>query len=218
VALAPAMPCLQDALPIVTSCGIPFVGPERPDDAIKHHDDPAAHVVATVCHPLQGPRRVPVRWRAAALRQRDQIGGRLLWVGSDCSSRGETDIRSVEGAVHRSAPVEGRRYLRNRSLARRPRGPAYARSVAQTVSTRMDSDRPQTLHCRHWCRKAGRHLGSASDSRVSDLTAGKLPPKLSGRIADTRGRQLPTLKSLSQHRIDRREAVVRTTCDRKIDA
>ena len=32
--------------------------------------------------------------------------------------------------------------------------------------------------------------GSASDSRVSDLTAGKLTPKLSGRIADDRGRQL----------------------------
>ena len=34
--------------------------------------------------------------------------------------------------------------------------------------------------------------GSASDSRVSDLTAGKLTPKLSVRIADVHGRQLPT--------------------------
>jgi len=34
--------------------------------------------------------------------------------------------------------------------------------------------------------------GSVSDSRVSDLTAGKLTPKLSVRIADVRGRQLPT--------------------------
>jgi hypothetical protein len=32
-------------------------------------------------------------------------------------------------------------------------------------------------------------FGSASDSRVSDLTAGKLPPKLSDRRADVRGRQ-----------------------------
>ena len=35
--------------------------------------------------------------------------------------------------------------------------------------------------------------GSASDSRVSDLTAGKPTPKLTGRIADVHGRQLPTL-------------------------
>ena len=34
--------------------------------------------------------------------------------------------------------------------------------------------------------------GSASESRVSDLTAGKLTPKLSVRIADVHGRQLPT--------------------------
>ena len=35
-------------------------------------------------------------------------------------------------------------------------------------------------------------LGSASAGRVRDLTAGKLTPKLSRRIADVRGRQYPT--------------------------
>jgi hypothetical protein len=35
-------------------------------------------------------------------------------------------------------------------------------------------------------------FGSASDSRVSDLAAGKLTPNLSDRIADVRGRQCPT--------------------------
>jgi hypothetical protein len=39
--------------------------------------------------------------------------------------------------------------------------------------------------------------GSTSDSRVSDLTAGKLTPKLSDRIAVVRDRQRPTL---SRHR------------------
>ena len=35
-------------------------------------------------------------------------------------------------------------------------------------------------------------FGSVSDSRVSDLAAGKLTPNLSDRIADVRGRQCPT--------------------------
>jgi hypothetical protein len=46
------------------------------------------------------------------------------------------------------------------------------------------------------CRLCGQHFaetadssGSASDSRVSDLTAGKLTPKLSDRRADARDRQ-----------------------------
>jgi len=35
-------------------------------------------------------------------------------------------------------------------------------------------------------------VGSTGAGRVRDLTAGKLPPKLSDRIADVRGRQYPT--------------------------
>ena len=38
-------------------------------------------------------------------------------------------------------------------------------------------------------RNATGGSGSASDSRVSDLTAGKLTPKLSDQTADVRGRQ-----------------------------
>jgi hypothetical protein len=40
-------------------------------------------------------------------------------------------------------------------------------------------------------------FGSARDSRVSDLAAGKLTPNSSDRIADVRGRQCPTQSSHS---------------------
>jgi len=65
----------------------------------------------------------------------------------------------------------------------------YGSFAAVSVSTSAGDDRLLMLHCRHWCRIAGRHCGSASDSRVSDFTAGKPTPKLTGRIADVRGRQ-----------------------------
>ena len=50
--------------------------------------------------------------------------------------------------------------------------------------------------------------GSASDSRVSDLTAGKLTPKLRCRTADVRGRQWSTQTRLPTAEICGREAVL----------
>ncbi len=43
--------------------------------------------------------------------------------------------------------------------------------------------------CGNEIRGSNDSSGSVSDSRVSDLTAGKLPPKWSDRVADVRGRQ-----------------------------
>jgi len=54
----------------------------------------------------------------------------------------------------------------------------------------------------HWRNPTGR-FWSASAGRVHDLTAGKPPLKLSGRIADVRGRQCPTHRS--QRRLCQRE-------------
>ena len=51
-----------------------------------------------------------------------------------------------------------------------------------------------------WGGPSGR-CGSASDSRVSDLTAAKLTFKLSDRIADVRGRPWPTLSGCSPSRM-----------------
>ena len=49
-------------------------------------------------------------------------------------------------------------------------------------------EKPRLTVGQLWGNSTG-GFGSVSDSRVSDLTAGKLPPKLSDRRADVRGRQ-----------------------------
>lgn len=54
--------------------------------------------------------------------------------------------------------------------------------------------------------------GSASDSRVSNLAAGKLPPKLNDRIADVRGRRWPTQTGHPADEVDNGKAAARVSC------